>query len=113
MGAYVARHNSKVLKHSQGGQSHPPPSCNCQKSKRQDCPLPGACNQNGVVYQATVTNTRGDIETYVGLAKNFKTDIQNIRQALKNKHQKTQLHFQLTIEVKKMQAGDLALSGIS
>ena len=34
--------------------------------------MPGKCNQNGVVYQATVTTATGRVETYVGLAKNFK-----------------------------------------
>ena len=35
--------------------------------------MPGACNQSGVVYQATVTSEGGkNIQTYIGLAKNFK-----------------------------------------
>ena len=55
-----------------GAPKRPPPSCNCQKSKKSDCPLPGACNQEGVVYQAIVENNKGDIETYIGLAENFK-----------------------------------------
>ena len=33
---------------------------------------PGECNTNGVIYQATVTTDNGGLETYVGLAKNFK-----------------------------------------
>ena len=44
--------------------------CNCRK--KEDCPLPGQCNQDGAVYQATVTSATGRVETYVGLAKNFK-----------------------------------------
>ena len=72
MGAQVAKHNAKLLKNSEGATSRPPPKCNCQTSKVKDCPLPGRCNQEGVVYQATVTNSRGDTENYVGLAKNFK-----------------------------------------
>ena len=72
MGAKVAKHNSKLLKNSQGGPSKPPPKCNCQKSKKQDCPIPGACNQDGVVYQAVVSNDRGEAESYIGVAKNFK-----------------------------------------
>ena len=42
------------------------------KSRKINCPLPGACNQEGVIYQAEITNSNGDSETYVGLAKNFK-----------------------------------------
>ena len=34
--------------------------------------MPGECNTNGVVYQATVTTNNGETETYIGLAKNFK-----------------------------------------
>ena len=50
--------------------SKPKAVCNCQK--KEDCPVPGKCNQNGVIYQATVTSATGRAETYVGLAKNFK-----------------------------------------
>ena len=36
--------------------------------------MPGACNRTGVVYQATVTSEGGrDIQTCVGLGKNFKS----------------------------------------
>ena len=72
MGAQVAKHNGKLLRKSDGGSARPPPKCNCQVSKKKDCPIPGSCNQDGVVYQATVANSRGDSECYVGLAKNFK-----------------------------------------
>ena len=34
--------------------------------------MPGEYNTNGVVYQATVKMDNGQVETYVGLAKNFK-----------------------------------------
>ena len=72
MGAVVAKHNAKILHGGKNGGAHKPPSCNCQKSKVSDCPLPGACNSNGVVYQAAVRNNQGGEEFYVGLASNFK-----------------------------------------
>ena len=72
MGAQVAKHNAKILNGEKDGGAKKPPSCNCQRSKLKDCPLPGACNSDGVVYQATVRNNQGGEETYVGLAKNFK-----------------------------------------
>ena len=72
MGAEISKHNNKILKNSQKKESRKKPSCNCQKSKVSECPLPGQCNTNGVVYQATVTNNTGAKETYIGLAKNFK-----------------------------------------
>ena len=65
----MVKHNGKLLKQSEGEISRPPPEFNCQKSKVKDCPLPGCYNQEGVVYQATVTNSRGDAENLVGLAK--------------------------------------------
>ena len=73
MGAKVNRHNSKILNSSNNEQiSKTPPSCNCIKSKKSECPLPGACNQKGVVYQGTVENKLGQKESYIGLAVNFK-----------------------------------------
>ena len=36
-------------------------------------PLPGECKQEGVIYQATVENIKGEKETYVGLASHFKS----------------------------------------
>ena len=73
MGAHIARHNAKILRGASGkGRNDTPPNCNCLKSRKINCPLPGACNQEGVIYQAEITNSNGDSETYVGLAKNFK-----------------------------------------
>ena len=72
MGTQVAKHNAKLLSSAKTGGTRKPPSCNCQKSKVGDCPIPGACNTDGVVYQAIVRNNKGDEECYVGLAKNFK-----------------------------------------
>ena len=73
MGAHIARHNAKILRGaSEKGRNDTPPNCNCLKSRKINCPLPGACNQEGVIYQAEITNSNGDSETYVGLAKNFK-----------------------------------------
>ena len=65
----IAKHNSKILR-SANPQPKPKASCNCQS--KPDCPVPGECNQDGAIYQATVASTGGRIETYVGLAKNFK-----------------------------------------
>ena len=83
MGAQVARHNSKVLRNSKEVMTRPPPSCNCQKSKVENCPLPGACNQDGVVYQSTITSRSQ--ESYIGLAKNFKKRFRKHRDTMKEK----------------------------
>jgi RNase P subunit RPR2 len=36
---------------------------NCQKSRKKDGPIPGACNQNGAIYQSTVSTSNGREET--------------------------------------------------
>ena len=35
--------------------------------------MPGECNQDGAIYQGTINSDNRAAETYVGLAKNFKT----------------------------------------
>jgi hypothetical protein len=72
MGRKIATHNSKILKKCLDPAPPPKAGCNCQKSKKADCQLPGECNTNGVVYEAVVTTSDGQRESYVGLAKNFK-----------------------------------------
>ena len=74
MGAQVAKHNAKIIKSTFEKNSAPkPPKCNCLPSNVQDCPLPGACKQEGVVYQASVKNNKGKTETYIALASKFKS----------------------------------------
>ena len=70
MGAVIAKHNSKVLKNAQNDTTPPPPSCNCQI--KEECPVPGACNQSGVIYKTTVESEGRRDKYYVGEAKNFK-----------------------------------------
>ena len=89
MGASIARHNSKILRASNGAPKRSPPSCNCQKSKKKDCPLPGACNQEGVIYQATVNNNQGGKETYIGLAEKFKKRVYKHNASMETKNPKT------------------------
>ena len=72
MGFIVAKHNSKILKETATTKTTAKSNCNCQKRFKQVCPMPGECNTNGVVYQATVKMDNGQVETYVGLAKKFK-----------------------------------------
>ena len=70
MGARIARHNAKILKNADKNKQRKPPTCNCRT--KEDCPIPGACNQEGVIYQATVKNNKGKEKTYIWLASNFK-----------------------------------------
>ena len=66
MGARISKHNAKIL------QKKPEPKkCNCQNPN--ECPMPGKCRTDKVIYRATVT-TDSENETYVGLtAGEFKT----------------------------------------
>ena len=72
MGRRLAKHNSKIIRKEISPTIKPQSTCNCQVSKKQDCPVPGACNTNGVIYEAIVKTDDGEVESYVGLAKNFK-----------------------------------------
>ena len=55
MGSIVAKHNSKTMRKAADIQLKPKARCNCQK--KDECPVPGECNQDGATYQATVTST--------------------------------------------------------
>ena len=63
-----------------------PASCNCQISKKADCPIRGACNQDGAIYEAKVATSDGLIESYVGLAKNFKKRWPKHKKTLKDRN---------------------------
>ena len=85
IGAQIAKHNAKILNKEKEGGKPKPPSCNCQKSRVGECPIPGACNTDGVVYQAKVKNSLGGQATYVGLAQNFKDRFRKHRNNLTEK----------------------------
>ena len=77
MASYVSKHNAKILKQISDPNSRPIQRYNYQKSKKDECPVPGACIQRGVVYQATVSSEGGrNVQNYVGLAKDFKGELQ-------------------------------------
>ena len=67
----LSKHNAKVAKPQQDQQ--PPPGCNC-RGGAANCPLDGACQTKGLIYEAEVT--RGDYNTkeyYTGLTdRSFK-----------------------------------------
>ena len=70
MGQVINNHNTKI---SAETQTQPPPGCNCRGGPAS-CPVNGACQTQGVVYQATVSREdNGKTETYTGLtARAFK-----------------------------------------
>ena len=80
----ISGHNNKLLK---GAVEDPP--CNCQKNRT--CPMPGECLKENVVYQATVTPSVGDQETYIGMTSTpFKERLAN--------HDKSFNHFKYSTE---------------
>ena len=86
MGRKIASHNSKVLRSTVNPTPRPKAKCNCQKSKKHECPVPGECNQDGAIYQATVSTNDGRVESYVGLARNFKKRYAKHKATLTSRH---------------------------
>ena len=86
MGQVIAMHNTKIAK---AQVQKTPPGCNCQGGPTK-CPVNGACQTEGVVYEATVVredlNTK---ETYTGLtSRTFKERLYEHRQDWNNQTRK-------------------------
>ena len=65
MAQAISRHNALLLKGDQQTARHLP--CNC-KAGVATCPVQGRCQQKGVVYKATVTETgTRKVNTYIGM----------------------------------------------
>ena len=70
----MANHNAKILKPHTNPTPQRQAVCNCQISRKNECPVPGSCNQDGAIYQATVSTAIGNEETYVGPATKLRRD---------------------------------------
>ena len=57
--------------------------------KKPDCPLEGKCLQTNVIYQAIVDTDRS-IETYVGLATNFKERYRNHKTSFRHQNRRNE-----------------------
>ena len=65
MARQVSRKNGRVLK--SGDAPPPPPTCNCQRSRKPDCPIPDKCTSTNVCYGCKVIREDNhNCETYVG-----------------------------------------------
>ena len=53
IGSEVSRHNGKILESEDN--LLPEPRCNCQAALRDNCPMPGYCTVQCVVYRALVS----------------------------------------------------------
>ena len=82
--AQIGKHNVKVLNEE---KQDTPIRCNCLDPS--ECPLPGKCTVDNVVYRATVTSTEG-VEQYVGLTFNkFKDRFRAHEQDMENPDRRT------------------------
>ena len=66
--AIIQTHNQKIL--AQHKKKVEEKSCNCQKSKKDKCPLRGQCVQKNVIYQATTAERTP--KKYIGSTELFK-----------------------------------------
>ena len=92
MGQQVARHNKKVLQ-AYLEDRYPGISenvrCSCNNINRPNCPMPGMCEIRNVIYKCTVTRAdNGHVETYTGVAKNFKVRYNGHKTSLRHRGEK-------------------------
>ena len=83
MGQSINKHNIKLSTRKQPQDDHR--GCNCQGGLNS-CPVDGACQTKGVVYQATaLREDNGTKETYTGLtSRRFKDRYYEHRQDFKS-----------------------------
>ena len=62
-------------------------SCNCQRNKRDKCPLRGECLQKNAIYHAKVTNGE-EVRNYVGSTIDFKKRYYGHMASFRNEAQK-------------------------
>ena len=88
MKSTIASHNKTVLSNytSTSATDH---IKECNRRKKEQCPLEGQCLANNIVYQATVTSNT-TTETNVGLATNFKKRYRNDTSSFRNHKKKNE-----------------------
>ena len=65
MAAHIQKHNKGIL----NARNRAEDKCNCNKSNKPDCPLPGKCTISEVVYKAQVIEENGNSMDYYGLTE--------------------------------------------
>ena len=68
--AIIQAHNQKILSDSKPTTEDKEKTCNCQKNRKEKCPLKGNCTQENVIYQATTTERHP--KKYIGSTEKFK-----------------------------------------
>ena len=69
MKTIISGHNAKILRQTSKKKEEEPKGCNCQKSKKDKCPIPGRCKEETLIYKATV-KTADQTERYIGSTEN-------------------------------------------
>ena len=89
MNKILRKHNHKVLKDHQElmyPNPHQDLHCNCQRSRKAECPMPGRCAVTNVVYRATITRLdNNQVETQTGCTNNFKKRYGQYLHSFKNR----------------------------
>ena len=75
MKAIIQAHNQKILSENNKPATEEKTektekTCNCQKNRKEKCPLNGKCMQTNVIYQATTEERHP--KKYIGCTENFK-----------------------------------------
>ena len=81
----IKGHNQKILKSNTSERKEG--GCNCQRSKKENCPIENNCNQNNVVYEAKVLE--GTEKRYIGSTIDFKKRWYQHKGSFKNKSHKS------------------------
>ena len=82
----IQSHNKKVLNQSKPAETEKK-LCDCQKNRKDRCPLKGECNQTDVIYH--VTTEEDPPKKYIGSTVGFKARYGNHTHAFRNEHLKT------------------------
>lgn len=87
MKTIIKSHNQKILNPNDTRYERKTATCNCKN--KDGCPLDGSCQQEDVVYCATITNTiKNETKKYIGSTTNFKTRFTAHKSSFKNENSK-------------------------
>ena len=82
----IKNHNNRLLSKSEGAKEEK--KCNCRD--KSACPLQQNCQQQDVVYQATITNPpKKETKKYIGSTTHFKTRYTGHKSSFKIERNKT------------------------
>ena len=82
----INKHNHRILK-QKTNQTPKENDCSCNCRKKNECPIPGECMTNNVIYKTEVTTTdKLTIKQYIGMTSNaFKNRFRNHQKSFRDK----------------------------